>query len=197
MKENEQAGGSADQFGQQSETQVGQVEAEQVAQSRSGWVISEATGTPEKSRRAHAGKKFETVTSSMAAAPAHAPATAKNHDSGLPESGTAPETEQMSSLMVMLLGILGGLYLLYTLGWFTLVQEQSRILNIETRLQQQPWWQVLPQNLTFWSIVFAPVLWFGSAMIMLRKNTSRLLVALLVGAVVLVPIPVLLSLVGG
>jgi len=85
-----------------------------------------------------------------------------------------------SGVVLVLLGILGGIYLLYTIGWFVswqrLIYNDPNLLELAAfRIQQ-----VLA--------ILAPPLWFAGTILLTRgrKPTARLLL-LVLGALVLVP----------
>jgi hypothetical protein len=100
------------------------------------------------------------------------PDTAVEEDEELP-----PAT---SGAVLVLLGILGGIYLLYTIGWFIswqrLVYSDPNLLELGAFRVQQ----VLA--------ILAPPLWFGGTIVLTRgrKPTARLLI-LVLGAILLVP----------
>jgi hypothetical protein len=100
------------------------------------------------------------------------------------DSGAPAEDEELSpsasGVVLVLLGILGGIYLLYTIGWF--VSWQRLIYNDPNLLELAAFrfQQVLA--------ILAPPLWFAGTIVLTRgrKPTARLLF-LVVGALVLVP----------
>ncbi|MFE5672041.1 DNA polymerase III subunit gamma/tau [Agromyces sp. NPDC056523] len=87
---------------------------------------------------------------------------------------------QPGSAELVLLGVFGGVYLLYTLGWILSV---LRVQNTA----QDPLGQFM-FALGLWLAVLAPALWFGVTFALTRGRTKTRLVWLLVGAVVLLPI---------
>lgn len=87
---------------------------------------------------------------------------------------------QPGSAELVLLGVFGGVYLLYTLGWILSV---VRVQNAAA----DPLAQFM-FALGLWLAVLAPGLWFGVAFALTRGRTRARLVWLLVGAVVLLPI---------
>ncbi|MDQ1546020.1 MAG: hypothetical protein QOH69_924 [Actinomycetota bacterium] len=86
----------------------------------------------------------------------------------------------MSAPVLVSLGILGGIYLLYTVGWFISWQRLLYASNDELELVAFHVQQILA--------IVAPVLWFVVTLLLTRgrKPVGRLL-WLLVGAVVLIP----------
>lgn len=102
---------------------------------------------------------------------------------------------QMSNGALVVLGVLGGLYLLYTWVWFswanyyaetnTLVAEGSGSIGF------------VLQQVSYWAAPAAPALWFFCALVLNRHAaTWRLALWLIVGGIVLVPLPMFGS-VGG
>lgn len=115
-------------------------------------------------------------------------------DGGEPE-GTTPGVEaavetapQMSNGALVLLGLLGGLYLLYSWVWFSWAGYYSAV-NSAVAAGSGTLGSAL-QQIVFWAAPFAPGLWFLSALLLNRgARTRRLVLWLLIGAVVLVPLP--------
>ena len=100
----------------------------------------------------------------------------------MPKRTTRPDelAPGMSSVVLISLGLLGGIYLLYTVGWFIswrrLVYTDPDVLELAAFRAQQ----VL-------AIVAAP-LWFGATLFFTRERKPAVrLLWLLIGAVVLVP----------
>ncbi|MBM7505127.1 DNA polymerase III subunit gamma/tau [Agromyces aurantiacus] len=102
--------------------------------------------------------------------------------SAIAEAGEPDETAaaQPGSAELVLLGVFGGVYLLYTLGWILSV---LRVQNAA----QDPVSQVM-FALGLWLAVLAPALWFGVTFALTRGRTRARLIWLLVGAVVLLPV---------
>ena len=81
------------------------------------------------------------------------------------------ESTQLSSGALVLLGLIGGVYLLFTFVWFS-------------------WANAAATANVFWVAPFAPALWFTSVLVLCRGARVRRMVAWLVlGLVVLVPLP--------
>jgi hypothetical protein len=93
---------------------------------------------------------------------------------------TAERADQLGSAELVLLGVFGGVYLLYTLGWILSV---LRVQNPAT----DPVGQFM-FALGLWLAVLAPALWFGVVFAMTRGRSRARLVWMLAGAVVLLPI---------
>jgi hypothetical protein len=86
----------------------------------------------------------------------------------------------MSSVVLIVLGILGGIYLLYTVGWFV---SWQRLVYVDTNTLELAAFRA-QQVLA----IIAPPLWFIVTIVLTRgrKPTARLL-WLLIGAILLVP----------
>lgn len=112
------------------------------------------------------------------------PATASATDSA-GEVHTADKPAVSSALLVTL-GILAGIYLLYTAGW--VITTQRNVIVLPGLLDR-----VMFQAREFLAIM-APAVWFASVLVLTRgrKPLVRLL-WLFVGAVVLVPVPFVLG----
>ena len=86
----------------------------------------------------------------------------------------------MSAPVLVSLGILGGIYLLYTVGWIISLQKfyylsTSALDQIAFQTQQ-------------YLAIIAPVVWFGSVLYLTRHRKPVVrLIWLVIGAVVLVP----------
>jgi hypothetical protein len=92
--------------------------------------------------------------------------------------------------VIVLLGAFGGLYLLYAWGWFIVAQAYSTV-NSYTAAGSGIVGGVL-QQIIFWAAPFAPVAWLITAILLTRgRGSGRLALALIVGAIVLVPVPML------
>ncbi|MGO1435259.1 MAG: hypothetical protein ACTJFR_01750 [Canibacter sp.] len=112
------------------------------------------------------------------------------------DAGAAGPTEvraaQVSNAAVVLLGVFGGLYLLYTWGWFTIVQVYQN-LNLINASASGAVGGVL-QYVLFWIIPLAPALWFLCTLWMTwGKPTKYLALWLVLGTIVLMPLPLLLG----
>ena len=93
------------------------------------------------------------------------------------DDGSPP---QPGSAELVLLGVFGGVYLLYTLGWILSV---LRVQNTAAEPLSQ-----FMFALGMWLAVLAPALWFGVTFALTRGRARARLVWLLVGAVVLLPV---------
>ena len=100
------------------------------------------------------------------------------------------EAQGVGTATLVLLGILGGVFLLYTVGWVIgAAGMQSKAMFM------------LPAPLylaSMWIAVLAPVLWFVATLILTRGAKDWVRVsALVVGAVLLVPWPFVVAGGGG
>lgn len=87
---------------------------------------------------------------------------------------------QPGSAELVLLGVFGGVYLLYTLGWiFSVLRVQNTAAEPLSQFMFA---------LGLWFAVLAPGLWFGVTFALTRGRPRVRLVWLLVGAIVLLPV---------
>lgn len=104
----------------------------------------------------------------------------------------AESRAQISNGALVVLGVFGGLYLLYTWGWFIVAQAYSAV-NAVTAAGSGVIGGVL-QQIVFWAAPMAAPLWFFTALALSRGGkTKRLAILLVVGAVVLLPLPMLIA----
>ncbi len=90
------------------------------------------------------------------------------------------DAPSMSAVVLVCLGILGGLYALYTIGWFVSWQHLSYAPSDALELIAFQVQQVLA--------VLAPPVWFVVVMLITRRRRSAVrLLWLVAGAVVLIP----------
>lgn len=98
------------------------------------------------------------------------------------------ESTQLSSGALVLLGLIGGVYLLFTFVWFSWASAAATA-NAAVIETSGSLGGVL-QQIVFWVAPFAPALWFTSVLVLCRGARVRRMVAWLVlGLVVLVPLP--------
>ena len=91
----------------------------------------------------------------------------------------ADASRQTGSVELVVLGVLGGVYLLYTIGWLlTAIRATPPGFSVLGAVMYE---------LGLWFAVAAPLLGFGLVFLRVRRATLRL-VWLAVGAVVLVPL---------
>ena len=86
-----------------------------------------------------------------------------------------------SSVALVGMGVLGGIYLLYTVGWFI---GTSRVGNPIT----DPVGQFM-FSLGAWLAVVAPLVWFGAVYWLTNDRPRFRLLWLLIGVVLLAPLP--------
>lgn len=113
-----------------------------------------------------------------------------------PPMGDEPDSperpEQFDNLSIVLFGVFGGLYLLYTWWWFVVARAYSAI-NAATADGSGLIGGIF-QQIIFWITPFAPLTWFLTAVLISRGKKPWVLgVTLLVGAVVLIPLPMLVG----
>jgi hypothetical protein len=97
----------------------------------------------------------------------------------------APKAEraQLGNSALIALGVLGGVYLLYTLGWFI---GGLRLQDVAPLLLVSP----VAYVPAFWLAVLAPAIWFTVTLILTRHSATWLrFVWLGAGALLLVPWP--------
>lgn len=102
----------------------------------------------------------------------------------LEESGESQR--ELSSAALVLLGLLGGLYLLYAYVWFSWANAAAQVA---AESGSQDVWGVL-QQVMYWIAPLAPILWCITAFVLGRgRKLTRTVIWLLLGLVVLVPLP--------
>lgn len=115
-------------------------------------------------------------------------AAASTAESDAAESDTEPEG--IGTVALVLLGILGGVYLLYTIGWILggVGMQTKALFMLPAPLYQA----------SMWLAALAPALWFTAALLMTRHSKDWVrVVALVVGALLLVPWPFVVAGGGG
>lgn len=105
------------------------------------------------------------------------------------------EPEQLSNMALVFLGVLGGLFLMYSWIWLSWAQYYAGA-NAQTAAGAGSLGGVL-QQIVFWAAPLAPILWFASAVLLNRRRFRRTVLWILIGAVVLVPLPVFSGMAGG
>jgi hypothetical protein len=109
-----------------------------------------------------------------------------------PAAGTAREdpsreadaSRQAGSAELVILGVLGGVYLLYAIGW--LIWAITPAPELADPVAQ------FMYGLGRWLAVAAPALWFGTVLWLAAEHRRARLLWLIAGAVLLVPVPFLL-----
>lgn len=91
----------------------------------------------------------------------------------------------MGSAALVALGILGGVYLIYTIGWIVAGER----LRVPARLLVSDWAYVP----AFWTAVLAPVLWFTTCFVATRDSATWVRMTwLAAGIVLLIPWPLVM-----
>lgn len=92
-----------------------------------------------------------------------------------------------NSALLVTLGILGGVYLLYTVGWVIIAINPAAAVPVDA-------FDVIMAQLREYLAVVAPLIWFTTTLLLTRghRPVTRLL-WLLIGVVVLVPLPFVLG----
>lgn len=98
----------------------------------------------------------------------------------------ASEAPPMGNAMLIGLGIVGGVYALFTIGW---IIGGLRLQGVAVFLISPV--AYLP---AFWLAVAAPAIWFATALALTRRSASWVrLVWLIAGAILLVPWPFVMT----
>ncbi|NYD65679.1 DNA polymerase III subunit gamma/tau [Agromyces atrinae] len=127
---------------------------------------------------------WKTVGTSVPAPPTAAEAAGtgtETDDAREPHSDEAVDASQPSSATLILFGVFGGVYLLYTIGW---IFSALRVPNPGVDAVAQ-----FMFTLGLWFAVLAPAAWFATTLLATESGARRRIVWLVIGAVVLVPVP--------
>ena len=143
-----------------------------------GWKV---VGNPSGSKPADAAASGHAVESNGTTAVDHADA---ERAETAEEADDADAAAQPGSAELVLLGVLGGVYLLYSVGW--LIWAISSAPDLGDPVAQ------FMYGLGRWLAVLAPALWFGTTLWLASERRRARLLWLIVGAIVLVPVPFLL-----
>ncbi|UCR89124.1 hypothetical protein [Mycetocola spongiae] len=127
---------------------------------------------------------WRVVGGTAAASPARE-SSADEAEAETPDPNARPA--QMSSPVLLLHGVLGGIYLLYVIGWLASVGHFSTAGTDPLQTAMTVLGQVFA--------VIAPALWFGAVLWVTRRAESVRwrLIWLLIGALVLAPVPFILG----
>ncbi len=102
------------------------------------------------------------------------------------------EGRQLSGGALVMLGVLGGLYLVYTWIWFSWAKFYVDLVGPGLEISLGALGSVLQLTL-YWAAPLAPALWFIAVLLLNRDAKAwRLALWLLVGAVLLAPLPYLM-----
>lgn len=107
------------------------------------------------------------------------------------EPDAAGRPAQLSNLTVVMLGLAGGIFMLYAWVWMSWAQYYS-VVNAAVVAGSGSVGGVL-QQIVYWIAPLAPVLWFVAALLMHRHNTKELSLALAIGLIVLLPLPMIFA----
>lgn len=112
-------------------------------------------------------------------------------DADAPATGEPGAPAPLGNVALVALGLLGGMYLLFTIGWFI---GGSRLQAVAPLLLVSPAAYVP----AFWLAVLAPAIWFVATLVLTRRSATWVrFVWLVAGAVLLVPWPfVMIGVVG-
>lgn len=139
----------------------------------SGWTV-EGSGAQESA---------EPVASGASADDAVAPAANETD-----ETETGDERGQVSNAALVILGVFGGVYLMYSWVWLSWARASATANNLAAA-SSGSLGGVL-QQVVFWAAPLAPIGWFLCVMLLNKgASTLRLAFWIVVGAVVLVPLP--------
>ena len=104
-----------------------------------------------------------------------------------PAIGTTEDADaakRPGSAELVILGVLGGVYLLYSIGW--LITAVTALPQLADPVAQ------FMYSLGRWLAVAAPALWFATVLWLAAERRRARLLWLIAGAVLLVPVPFLL-----
>lgn len=103
---------------------------------------------------------------------------------GATEAPIEEQRDAAGSFALVLFGVFGGIYLLYTIGWIlTAMRSSAPGTSVVADFMYQ---------FGLWAAVFAAPAWFGVSAWLTRSQRARML-WLLLGAIVLVPLPFVLG----
>ena len=119
--------------------------------------------------------------------PADTPSDAAGEDGSAAEGSQA----QLGNLAVVLLGLAGGLYLLYAWVWMSWAQHYAGV-NAAAAAGSGSIGGAL-QQIVFWISPLAPILWFATALVIHRAHQRKLAIALIIGLIVTLPLPMIFS----
>ena len=121
----------------------------------------------------------------------HPVATDSTTDADTPAPETAqPSSPAASSTALVGMGILAGMYLLYSIGWFIGV---ARVSTPSMAVSPGDPVAGFMTSLGGWLAVAAPMVWFGSTFWLTMSRPRARWVFLLLGVVVLIPFPFLVG----
>jgi len=101
-----------------------------------------------------------------------------------PTAGVGPDVAGSAALVFM--GILAGVYLLYTIGWFIGAGRVGVPVSADPLA-------TFMFSFGTWLAVAAPVIWFATAFWLTKNRPGTRLTWLIIGVVALAPLPLLLG----
>ena len=106
----------------------------------------------------------------------------RSDDLGDAAESPSPEAAPLSTALLLVLGVVGGVYLLYTVGWVVGGLRLKPLANlIVADAMYVPWFALA---------VAAPLLWFLTSFVLMRGRATWIRISvLLLGVVLLVPWP--------
>lgn len=103
-------------------------------------------------------------------------------------ANTTSGRREVSNLALVLYGVFGGMYLLYTAGWFFIAQYFASVNDVAASTSGVVGGVL--QVVIYWAAALAPAGWFVVVFALSRTKRAWFLpVWLMVGLVVLVPLP--------
>lgn len=156
----------------------------------SGWTVE---GAEPQGDAATPAVLSETPTSTGDASGAGVTANAATNDTVADvaadeAAGAELERSQMSNAMLVVLGVFGGIYLMYAWVWLSWADFYAGASSAAAASSGTL--GGILQQAAFWAAPLAPIGWFLSAMLLNRgKKSWKLVTWIVIGAVVLVPLP--------
>lgn len=100
----------------------------------------------------------------------------------------ASSRSELSNSALVLFGVFGGMYLLYTVGWFLIAQYFASANNAAASTSGII--GGILQVAIYWAAALAPAAWFATVYFLARKRRAWFFpVWLIIGLVVLLPLP--------
>ncbi|MBC9954264.1 hypothetical protein ICM05_06325 [Leucobacter sp. cx-42] len=166
---------------------------------RAGWTVAATDATPDTAAEpnAHAKPTADTPEVGESSVDAHVATTAsvpggdQNDAADSPEVALSEAPKQMSAMLLVVLGIVGGLYIFY--AWVTLTWVRAYSAAIEASVAGSGAIGAFFQQAMYWLSPLAAIAWFVAVLVLYRKKPIKLIVGLVLGLIILVPIPFLFS----
>lgn len=126
------------------------------------------------------GAEHEAAETSVLAEPADPRPDAAAEDS--------PPSEQLPAWALVVFGLTGGVYLLYTIVWLSWAQHYSAVNSLIA--EESGSLGGVMQQIVYWLAPLAPVLWFVCVLVLSRRlRPGKMLLWFALGALLLVPLP--------